>query len=434
MRIYADLQIHSRYSGATSEKMTLREIAYYAKLKGLNLIGTGDALHPGWLKELKNELVELADSGFFTIKDNPDSPLFVSQTEVATVHEYDKKIRRIHHVILMPNLHIAEQLSDIFGRFGDVSVDGRPVLNASPAEIVEIVMSLDKDNFIFPAHAWTPWWSIFGAIGGVNRVEECYEDMSRHIYAIETGLSSDPPMNWRISWLDKYLLISSSDSHSPYPFRLGREAVVLELERPSYREMIEAMRKKDQSKVLMTLEVPPSYGKYHWSGHRKCGVGPVPPSEAAKLNYRCPRCGRKLTKGVEDRVEELADREMGYRPAGAIDYKYILPLQELIALSLGIDYTVESRLQSKKIWEIYMDLVKKLGPEYEILLNIPIERIVKAGGQSLANLIKKMRYNELRIIPGYDGVYGKLLIDGDEPARRLDSRKNSDHQLEDYFV
>jgi len=434
LRIYADLQIHSRYSGATSEKMTLREIAYYAKLKGLNLIGTGDALHPGWLKELKNELVELADSGFFTIKDNPDSPLFVSQTEVATVHEYDKKIRRIHHVILMPNLHIAEQLSDIFGRFGDVSVDGRPVLNASPAEIVEIVMSLDKDNFIFPAHAWTPWWSIFGAIGGVNRVEECYEDMSRHIYAIETGLSSDPPMNWRISWLDKYLLISSSDSHSPYPFRLGREAVVLELERPSYREMIEAMRKKDQSKVLMTLEVPPSYGKYHWSGHRKCGVGPVPPSEAAKLNYRCPRCGRKLTKGVEDRVEELADREMGYRPAGAIDYKYILPLQELIALSLGIDYTVESRLQSKKIWEIYMDLVKKLGPEYEILLNIPIERIVKAGGQSLANLIKKMRYNELRIIPGYDGVYGKLLIDGDEPARRLDSRKNSDHQLEDYFV
>jgi PHP family Zn ribbon phosphoesterase len=184
----------------------------------------------------------------------------------------------------------------------------------------------------------------------------------------------------------------------------------------------------------MTLEVPPSYGKYHWSGHRKCNVGPVPPADAKKLNYRCPRCGRKLTKGVEDRVEELADREMGYRPAGAIDFKYILPLQELIALSLGIDYTVESKLQSKKIWEFYMELVNKLGPEYEIMLNVPIETIAKAADQSLAGLIKKMRNNELRIIPGFDGVYGKLLIDNSVPHHRAYTQPERDHQLEDYFA
>jgi len=434
LRIYADLHIHSRYSGATSERMTLREIAYYARLKGLNLMGTGDALHPSWMRELKEELVELGDSGFLAIRGGLDSPLFVSQVEVATMHEYDRKTRRIHHVILMPSLDVAEQLSDLLGRFGDVSSDGRPVLNVSPAELVEIVMKLDQENFVFPAHAWTPWWSIFGAIGGVDRIEECYEDMSRYIYAIETGLSSDPLMNWRVSRLDKYLLISSSDSHSPYPFRIGREAVVLELEKPSYREMIEAMRNKDPSKVLMTLEVPPSYGKYHWSGHRKCGVGPVPPAEAKKLNYRCPRCGRKLTKGVEDRVEELADREMGYRPAGSIDFKYILPLQELIALSLDIDYTVESKLQSRKIWEIYVELVNKLGPEYEILLNVPIETIAKAADQSLAGLIKKMRNNELRIVPGYDGVYGRLIIDNGESHHRSYTQPERDHQLEDYFA
>lgn len=434
MKIYADLQIHSKFSGATSEKMILREIAYYANLKGLNLIGTGDALHPKWLGEIKTELKELSSSGFFILKEEKASPLFVCQTEVATIHEYAGKTRRIHHVILMPSLEIAEQLSDILNKFGDVSIDGRPVLNANPAEVVEIVMNLEKDNFVFPAHAWTPWWSIFGAIGGVNRIEECYEDMSHHIYAIETGLSSDPSMNWRINWLDKYLLISSSDSHSPYPFRLGREAIVFELKKPNYYEMIDAMRKKDPSRVLMTLEVPPSYGKYHWSGHRRCGVGPIPPREAIRLNYRCPRCGKKLTKGVEDRVEELADREEGFRPEGAIDFKYILPLQELIALSMGIDYTLESRLQSRKIWDIYIELINKLGPEYEIVLNVPIDIIAKVAAHKLAELINKMRNNELKIIPGYDGVYGKLIINEDVKKNRQTVQGDKNHHLEDYLT
>ncbi|MEM1518079.1 MAG: DNA helicase UvrD, partial [Nitrososphaerota archaeon] len=232
----------------------------------------------------------------------------------------------------------------------------------------------------------------------------------------------------------RYILLSSSDSHSPYPFRLGREAVVFELKRPNYQEMIEAMRNRDASKVLMTLEVPPSYGKYHWSGHRRCGVGPIPPSEAQKLNYRCPKCGRRLTKGVEDRVEELADREMGYRPKGAIDFKYILPLQELIALSLGIDYTIESRLQSKKIWDIYIKLVNKLGPEYEILLNIPLNEIASIGGHGIAELIRKMRSNELKIIPGFDGVYGKLIINEKNAYSRQHRKNVTDHQLEDYFA
>ena len=431
MRLYADLQIHSRYSGATSEKMNVDELEYYASLKGINLLGTGDALHPSWLAELRSLLEPSEYEGLYRRRGG-SATLFIVQTEVATVHEYAGKARRIHHVILMPSLETAEQLADVLGRYGDVASDGRPVLNVSPAELVEEVMSLDSYNFVFPAHAWTPWWSIFGAIGGVDRVEECYEDMSKHIYAIETGLSSDPPMNWRVSWLDKYILLSSSDSHSPYPYRLGREAVVFEFEKPSYRAIIDAIRSRDKEKIVMTLEVPPSYGKYHWAGHRKCGVGPLPPSEAKKLNYRCPRCGRKLTKGVEDRVEELADRPPGYRPEGAIDFRYVLPLQELVALSLGIDPQAEGRLQSKRVWDLYYRVVSSLGSELRVLLETPIEHIAEIASPTLARLVARMRRGELEITPGYDGVYGRLKID-EKLGRGYEDKKTARYgSLEDY--
>ncbi|MEM4290208.1 MAG: endonuclease Q family protein [Nitrososphaerota archaeon] len=429
-RVIADLQIHSRYSGATSPRMVLHEIGYHASLKGLNLLGTGDALHPQWFRELRSELSEVDGTGLYRLKSGPSDILFIIQTEVATVHEFRGKTRRIHHVILFRGLEEAKEAAEVLSRYGDISSDGRPVLNVRPAELVERVLEVDEDCFIFPAHAWTPWWSIFGSIGGVDRVEECYEDMADKIYAIETGLSSDPPMNWRVSSLDRYVLLSSSDSHSPYPYRLGREAVVFKFETPSYRELVKALKTRDKTRVLMTLEVPPSYGKYHWSGHRKCGVGPVPPEKAREMDYKCPRCRRRLTKGVEDRVEELADRPRGYRPPDAIDFMYVIPLQELIALSINMDYTSETLLQSRKIWSEYSSLVNTLGNEYKILLDTPTQEIGRASNERLASLIEDMRRGELEIIPGYDGVYGKILPKSSRGDRRIDPRTGT---LEDYL-
>lgn len=427
MRLYSDLQIHSKYSGATSIKMELKEIEYYSSMKGVNLLGTGDALHPSWLKELKGSLVEEESPGIYRRKGSDLGVFFVVQTEVATVHEYRSKTRRIHHVILLPSLEVAEQLSDALSSYGDLSSDGRPVLSMRPSELVEIVTSIDRDNFVFPAHAWTPWWSIFGAFSGVDSVEECYEDMSHHIYAIETGLSSDPPMNWRLSSLDRYLLISSSDAHSPYPYRIGREAVVFELEHLSYRELVDAMKSKDPRRVLMTLEVPPSYGKYHWSGHRRCNFGPVSPSEARRLGYRCPVCGRMLTKGVEDRVEELADRPLGYVPEGAIGFRYVIPLQELIALDLGLDIQSEGKLNSKEVLSVYNRLIKAFGNEYNVLLEAPIEAIADLAGVGLAKVISRMRNGTLEIVPGYDGVYGRLRLEGrSRSVRRGRSARHAD--------
>ncbi|MEM3546587.1 MAG: endonuclease Q family protein [Candidatus Bathyarchaeia archaeon] len=260
VRLYADLHVHSRYSAATSRDMTIEEIDFYATMKGLNIVGTGDALHGSWLKELKSKLTEVDDSGIYKSKSG-GSTLFIVQTEVATIHEYEGKTRRIHHVITMSNLDKAEELREKLRRYGELDTDGRPILSIRPAELVEILLETDRNIVIFPAHAWTPWWGIFGSISGVNKMEECYEDMAKHINALETGLSSDPSMNWRISALDRYTLLSFSDSHSPYPYRLGREATVFNLKEKTYREIAEAIKNKDPTKIVMTVEVNPAYGK-----------------------------------------------------------------------------------------------------------------------------------------------------------------------------
>jgi len=259
-RFYADLHVHSRYSAATSRNMTLEEIEFYASMKGLGIVGTGDALHGIWLRELREKLVEVDGSGLYKTREG-GSIYFLVQTEVATIHEYMGKARRIHHVILMPSLDVAEDVRERLSRYGDLDSDGRPVFKMDPAELVEVLMEASRDILVFPAHAWTPWWGLFGAMSGVDKMEECYGDMTRHIHALETGLSSDPPMNWRVSALDRYTLLSFSDAHSPYPYRIGREAVVFDLKEPSYRELADAVRRKDPSRILMTIEVDPAYGK-----------------------------------------------------------------------------------------------------------------------------------------------------------------------------
>ncbi|MDI9619565.1 MAG: endonuclease Q family protein [Candidatus Nezhaarchaeota archaeon] len=408
MIVYADLHIHSRYSGATSDKMSIRELSTYAPIKGVDLLGTGDALHPLWLRELKENLEEVPGTGLYKVKGSSFKPLFVVQAEVGTIHWVEGKARKIHHVILMPSLEVAEQAAHILSERGDLESDGRPVFSMEPAELVEILLSVDKSVMVFPAHAWTPWWSIFGSVSGVDSLEDCYGDKSCEVKALETGLSSDPEMNWRVSFLDRLTLLSNSDSHSPYPHRLGREANVFNLGELSYSEVTRAITERDSGRFLMTIEVDPAYGKYHWTGHRKCGVS-MPPSEAIKRGNKCPVCGKPLTKGVEQRVEELADRPKGFRPPLAIDFKRLIPLAEIVASCLGV--RGEMRLYSGRVWELCTSLTRRFGNEFKVLLEAPFNELMGVVPEKIAECIVKARKGEIRVKPGYDGVYGQLIID-----------------------
>lgn len=418
MEIVADLHIHSRYSAATSEEMRIKALAYYSRVKGLDLVGTGDALHPKWLQELEEELLREED-GLYVSKSVAESPRFMPTVEVATVFEYEGRSRRVHHLILLPSLDEAKQLSDLLKTKGSISQDGRPTFNMPAAELLDLTTSISKQIEVIPAHIWTPWWSLFGSMSGFNLVEECYQDRADQIHALETGLSSDPLMNWRLSKLDRYILVSNSDSHSPLPHRLGREANVFELTQLNYNEVINALRRSGRSRLKYTIETYPQYGKYHWTGHRVCNVS-LPPQEAIKLNGLCPKCGRKMTLGVEQRVEELADRPLGYRPKDAPDFKYMLPLGEIISSALGAS-TFSKTVQSK-----YHMLIEALGNEFKVAFQAPYEAISRVAGEEVASAIKAVRENTVRVKPGYDGVYGEIEF----PTLR--SKKKSKETLDDW--
>ena len=411
MRVIADLHIHGRYSRATSHKMSIEEIARFAKIKGLNLVGTGDFTHPKWLKELQEKLVEEPGTGLYRLAENSDFPVyFMITTEVSTIFTFENDVKKIHHVILSPSIETAVQINERLAKYGDLSVDGRPTLDLSAPQLVEEVMEVSADNMIFPAHAWTPWFSIFGAFSGFDSVEDCYQDMTKYIYAIETGLSSDPPMNWRLSKLDKFTLVSNSDSHSFWPWRMGREANVFELKSPNYWEIIEAIKNKDKEKFRFTVETDPAYGKYHWTGHRNCHVS-LSPKDAIKLGNTCPVCRKKLTKGVEQRVEELADRPAGFKPENAVGYLHLLPLSEIIATVLNSDSP-----STQQVWSIYNKLVKKFGDEYSVLIDAPRDTLEAVADARIAEAIIRVREDRIRVVPGYDGVYGRPIIFEDEAS------------------
>ena len=385
--------------------MNVDETTRFARIKGLNLMGTGDFTHPKWLKELTEDLVEISDTNLYGTAKHPDSPVrYMITAEVSTIFTVEGSVKKIHHVILTPSLETAVQVNDQLKRYGDLSIDGRPTLDMTAPQLVEEVMQVSDENVVIPAHAWTPWFSIFGAFSGFNRVEDCYQDMTKHISALETGLSSDPPMNWRLSALDKFALVSNSDSHSSWPWRIGREANVFELERLTYREVVDAIRKKDQNRFKFTIETNPAYGKYHWTGHRKCNVS-LPPQEATKFGNRCPVCRRNLTKGVEQRVEELADRPAGFKPEEAIGYVHLLPLSEIIATVLGVSYP-----GAQKVWNVYNSLVARFGDEYTVLIDATREEMSQIVDPRVAEAIVRVREEKMRVIPGYDGVYGQLMI------------------------
>jgi len=405
LRVIADLHIHSRFSRATSQRMNIDEITRFARIKGLNLVGTGDFTHPKWLEELTEELTEILDTDLYGTTKHKASPIrFMITAEVSTIFTVEGSVKKIHHVILTPSLETAVQINERLKLYGDLSIDGRPTLDMNAPQLVEEVMQVSDENVVIPSHAWTPWFSIFGAFSGFDRVEDCYQDMTKHISALETGLSSDPPMNWRLSALDKFALVSNSDSHSGWPWRIGREANVFELERLTYQEVFDAIRKKDPKRFNFTIETYPAYGKYHWTGHRNCDVS-LSPQEAVKFGNRCPVCRRKLTKGVEQRVEELADRRDGFKPEGAIGYMHLLPLSEIIATVLGVSYP-----GAQKVWNIYNPLIARFGDEYTVLIDATGEEMSRIVDPRIAEAVVRVREEKTRVIPGYDGVYGQLVI------------------------
>lgn len=397
MRIIADLHIHSRYAMATSKHTDLEHLAEGARTKGLNLLGTGDITHPLWLSELKKKLVPGDDERVFVYR----GMNWILTGEVSIVYKQGGKTRKVHHLINAPDLEIAEQILEALSKYGRMASDGRPVLTGlDSAELVEVLTGLSSSLVVIPAHAWTPWFSVFGSKSGFDSLEDCFQDQTKKIFAIETGLSSNPPMNWRLSSLDRIALVSNSDAHSPTPWRLGREANVFELSKLSYRELFDAIRSKDRRRFLFTVEVDPSYGKYHFTGHRKCRVS-MAPAEAMALDNKCPRCGKKMTVGVLQRVEELADRPEGFCPQNAIPYRNLLPLYEVISFATGIN-----RPYAKKVIEEQNKLIRAFGNELNVLLETTESELLRVTSKKVATTIMAVREDRIRLRAGYDGVYG----------------------------
>ncbi len=393
MRIIADLHIHSKYSRATSKELNIKNLEKYARLKGLNLLGTGDFTHPLWLKELKNELSE-DGTGILKTKTGFN---FILQTEISLMYLQDGKSRKIHNVILARNFDVVGQIIEYLKKYGRVDYDGRPIFGIKCPEFVEIMKEIDKDVEIIPAHVWTPWFGLFGSKSGFDSVEECFKDQSKHIHALETGLSSDPEMNWRLSSLDKYTLVSNSDMHSFWPWRIGRECNIFDLKELGYDLILKAIRTKQG--LIETIEVDPSYGKYHFDGHRNCNVC-MSPMESLKNKDVCPVCRRKLTIGVLHRVEELADRPAGFKPKDAVPFKSLIPLSEILSRLLN------SGIATQKTWKAYYDLVSESRSEINILLNLPLDELKKITNERTAEAIINVRNGKIKIQPGFDGEYG----------------------------
>ena len=393
MKIISDLHLHSKYSRATSKDLDVKSLEKWARVKGLNLLGTGDFTHPEWIKELKTNLTE-DDSGILKSSGGMD---FVLQTEVSMIYSDMGRGRRVHNLILAPNFEVVDQITEYFLSKGRIDYDGRPIFKISCPDLVESMRKISDKIEVIPAHIWTPWFGLLGSMGGFDSVKDAFKDQAKHIHALETGLSSDPPMNWRLSSLDKYSLVSFSDSHSFWPWRIGREATLFDLKKLSYGNLIKSLRTKEGLKG--TIEVDPAYGKYHWDGHRNCNVC-LSPKDSKKLGKICPKCGKEMTIGVEYRVDELADRKPGFKPKGAKPFHKLIPVSEIIAKLMG------AGIATKKVWEEFDKLKNAFGTDLNVLLKSSEEDLLKVTKPKIAEMILKNRKGEIEIQPGYDGEYG----------------------------
>ena len=399
MKFIADFHIHSKYSRAVSPLMDLGNLDNWARIKGIKVLGTGDFTHPKWFYEIKKEL-EPAEPGLFKLGNSDSGTRFILTSEISCIYSKGGKVRKIHIIVFAPSIETVEKINLKLSQIGNLKADGRPILGLDAKELTKIVLEVDENCLVVPAHAWTPWFSVFGSKSGFDSLEECFEEYTKYIYAIETGLSSDPAMNWRLSQLDKVTLISNSDAHSLA--KIGREANVFDAEL-SYNGIAEALKTKNKNKFLYTIEFFPEEGKYHYDGHRLCNLS-LTPQQSKKYNNICPRCGKPLVIGVLNRVEELADRPEGFVPKNAIPFKSLIPLNEVIAESLGVSVI------SKEVTKYYNNLIKNLGSELKILLELTEEEIKKESSPKIANGVIKVRGGKVSIEPGYDGVYGKIKI------------------------
>ena len=406
MKIIADFHIHSKYSRATSRDMEVRTLALWAEKKGINLLGTGDFTHPQYFAELQGAL-EPSEKGLFKLRDSSSPVRFILTVEVSNIFSVKGKVKRIHTILFAPSFEVAQKINERLSRIGKLASDGRPIFGAHVKDVVKIVFDASPDCLVVPAHAWTPWFSVYGANSGFDSLEECFEEEAKNIYAIETGLSSDPAMNWRLSKLDRITLLSNSDSHSPS--RIGREANVFDCEM-DYFEMVRAIREKDPKKILYTIEFFPEEGKYHLDGHRDCNVV-LPPDESKKLNNGCPQCGKKLTIGVLHRVDDLADRPEGFTPENSIPFKNMIPLDEIIADAVG------KKVGTKTVDEEYERIIQKIGPELSILFDRTEKELRSVAVPSVVDGILRVRNRQVEIQPGYDGVYGKIKVVREEPQK-----------------
>ena len=401
-----DLHIHSRYSRATSKDCTPEHLDLWARKKGIHILGTGDFTHPAWREELKEKL-EPAEDGLYVLKkeyriggagDSGIQPRFVVTGEISSIYKKGDCVRKVHSLLILPGLEAAETLARRLELIGNIHSDGRPILGIPCRDLLEIMLETAPDAVYVPAHIWTPHFSLFGAFSGFDTIEECFEDLTPHIHALETGLSSDPPMNWRVAALDRFHLISNSDAHSPA--KLGREANLFDMEL-SFQGLAGAVQKGKG--LAGTIEFFPEEGKYHFDGHRKCRLC-ISPQETAKYGGRCPVCGKKITIGVLNRIEQLADadREEGFILPEGRPFESLVPLPEVIGASMGISAA------GKKAVETYERMIGNLGPEFAILREVPVEDIRKAAGPLVAEGIRRLREGKVERTPGFDGEYGKI--------------------------
>lgn len=406
MFFYADLHIHSKYSRATSKDCNLEQLALWAQKKGLSIIGTGDFTHPAWFKEINEKLIP-AGNGAYRLKpeiekqifQNSEPVRFVLSVEISTIYKKGDKTRKVHHVVFVPDLDTAQNFRQKLDAIGNINSDGRPILGLDSRNLLETVLESGDDTFIIPAHIWTPWFSVLGSKSGFDSIEECYEDLSDYIFAVETGLSSDPEMNWKVSKLDKFRLVSNSDAHSPS--KLAREATVFDTE-PDYYGIMNAL--KTGKGYTGTVEFFPEEGKYHEDGHRKCNIC-LTPDETKKLNGICPVCGKPLTIGVLYRVNELSDRpfDCTFVPETGGKVFSLVPLSEIISEILGVGPS------SKSVTNEYERLIKKFGSELSILRNVPVEDLSK-DFPLLGEGISRLRQGKVIKHAGYDGEYGTIRL------------------------
>lgn len=427
MKLFADFHLHSRFSRACSTDLSIKTLEKYAKIKGVHLLGTSDFAHPEWIKELKSELKE-DETGI--LKTKSGFP-FILSNEISLMYTDLGRGRKVHNVILAPDFEVVDQITDELKKRGRVDYDGRPIFKIPCPEFVDMMHSISEDIEIIPAHIWTPYFGMFGSMSGFDSLKDAFKDKANKIHAIETGLSSDPPMNWRIKELDRISILSFSDSHSYWPWRLGREATVFEFkninENPdisklAYKDIISAIRTKEN--LWGTIEVDPSYGKYHFDGHRDCGIS-FEPKESSKHNGICPVCKKPLTIGVLNRVEQLADKDRpeGYIPKHAKPFYSMVPLSDIISAVLG------KAVASKGVFEEFYKIIKGKD-ELDISLNIPHEELLRLTTKEIADAIIQNREGKLKVIPGYDGVYGELVLGDKQFKQKQEEQVQKNKDLE----